>query len=517
MSVMETMMTAAAAPPAAPRALAKRILTDKAVWLVAAAAFGAELAVGARYGYVRDELYFLASGHHLALGGVDQPELTPVLARLDEILTGNKLIGLRALPALALAAMVLCTASIARVLGAGRRGQLIAALATACCAEYLGAMHELTTTVPDFVCWTVALLLVSRLLASGDPRWWLPVGGAAGIGMTAKWNIGFLVAGLLLGFACTPAARPLLRSRYLALGASVFAVLAAPDFAWQAAHGWPNLAVFHALQQDAWQNRLMYWPGQVLYTSIVLAPLWVRGAAWALRSARYRPVGIAAVTVICLQFVLGGKTYYPGGVYTFLFAAGAASLTMVSLTTVSLATGALATRPVRRRVALYCAAAVICSFISLPVLPAAALARFPAQKINYDLGEEIGWPSEVGLLAGVWHSLPASERMHTTLLAGNYGEAGAAERYDASFGLPQVYSGANNFWLWGPPPASDTAAVAINVDPALLRREFAHVTQVAVYHNGLNVADDEEGATIYLATGLRGTWATAWPTFKHFS
>jgi len=184
---------------------------------------------------------------------------------------------------------------------------------------------------------------------------------------------------------------------------------------------------------------------------------------------------------------------------------------------VSLTTGALAARPVRRRVALYCVAAVICSFISLPVLPAAALARFPAQKINYDLGEEIGWPSEVGLLAGVWHSLPASERMRTTLLAGNYGEAGAAARYGASFGLPQVYSGANNFWLWGPPPASATAAVAINVDPALLRREFAHVTQVAVYRNGLNVADDEEGATIYLATGLRGTWATAWPAFKHFS
>ena len=116
-------------------------------------------------------------------------------------------------------------------------------------------MHELTTTVPDFFVWTVALYLVTRLLTSRDPRWWPAIGAAAGIGMSAKWNIGFLVAGLLLGFACTPAARPLLRSRYLAVGAVLFAALAAPDFAWQAAHGWPNLAVFHALQGDAWQNR----------------------------------------------------------------------------------------------------------------------------------------------------------------------------------------------------------------------------------------------------------------------
>ena len=500
---METITTAAPAPAIAPRTLA-----NKAVWLVAAAAFCLELAVSARYGYVRDELYFLASGRHLALGGVDQPELTPLLARLDVFVTGNTLIGLRALPALGFAAMVLLTASMARTLGAGRRGQFIAALATACCAEYLGAMHELTTTAPDFVCWTVALLLVTRLLRSGDPRWWLAIGAAAGIGMTAKWNIGFLVAGLLLGFALSPAARPLLRSRYLGYGAALFAVLAAPDFAWQAMHGWPNFAVFHALQTGAWKNRAQYWPGQVLYTSIVLVPLWLRGAAWSLRSTLYRPVGIAAVAVICAQFALGGKLYYPGGVYTFLFAAGATALCTRP---------ALGTRPVRGRAAVYCLAAVVSSLISLPLLPAAALARFPVQKINYDLGEEIGWPSEVEVLASVWRSLPSSEREHATLLTGNYGEAGAVDRYGASFGLPHVYSGANNYWLWGPPPVTDTTAVAIDVDPALLRQEFKHVAQVATYHNGLGVSDDEEGATIYVATGLRSSWATAWPAFKNFS
>jgi len=510
MTVMETIMTATPAQPVAPRAFAGRaftncVFTNRAVWLVAAAAFGLEMAVSARYGYVRDELYFMASGHHLALGGVDQPELTPLLARLDALVTGNTLVGLRALPALAFAAMVLCTASMARRLGADRRGQFVAALATACCADYLGTLHELTTTTPDFVCWAVALLLVTRLLTSGDPRWWLAVGGAAGVGMTAKWNIGFLVGGVLLGFACTPSARPLLRSRYLLFGAVLFALLAAPDFVWQAAHGWPNFAVFHALQRSAWGNRLQYWPGQVLYTSIVLVPLWVRGAAWALRSAVYRPLGIAAVAVICAQFVLGGKTYYPDAVYMFLFAAGAVSL------------GTLGARPLRRRVALYFLAAAISSVISLPLLPAAALARFPAQKINYDLGEEIGWPSQVRLLAGIWHSLPSSERLRATVLAGNYGEAGAADRYGASFGLPRVYSGANNFWLWGPPPAGDTVAVAINVNPTLLQREFAHVTQVAVFRNGLNVSDDEEGVRVYLATGLRSSWAAAWPAFRDYS
>ena len=254
----------------------------------------------------------------------------------------------------------------------------------------------------------------------------MAVGAAAGIGMSAKWNIGFLVAGLVLGFAGTPRARPLLRGKYLACGAALFVVLAAPDFAWQAAHGWPNLAVFHALQGDAWKNRALYWPGQVVYTSILLVPLWLCGIRWALRHPLLRVVGIAAVFVLVAQFILGGKAYYPGGIYTFCFAAGAVSLEGL---------------PWRRRAVTYVAAGAVSSLIALPALPAAALARVPVQQVNYDLGEEIGWPSEVAALAAAWRALPPTERERATLLAGNYGEAGAVDRYGASFGLPRCTAG----------------------------------------------------------------------------
>src|ERR1700735_1807057 len=245
---MDATMTTRAPPPAdRPRALASavgRAVRDRAVWLVAAAAFGVEMAVSGRYGYDRDELYFLAAGRHLAWGYVDQPALTPLLARTDALLTGDTLVGLRALPALGLAALVLLTAAMARALGAGRGGRLLAALATACCAEYLGAMHELPTTPVDFVGWALVLLAVTKLLTRSDPRWWIAVGGLAGLGMDAKWNIGFLVAALGLGFAVTPAARPLLRSRYLVGGAVLFVVLGAPAVAWHAVRGWAHGALF---------------------------------------------------------------------------------------------------------------------------------------------------------------------------------------------------------------------------------------------------------------------------------
>jgi hypothetical protein len=502
---METTIAQPSAKDRAPRVPGFRLRTQltarRGVWLVAAAAFGVEMAVSARYGYHRDELYFLSAGQHLSAGYVDQPALTPLLARLDATLTGNTLVGLRALAALGLAAMVVLTGSMARLLGASDRAQVLAALATACCAEYLAALHLFSTTTPDFVGWTVLLWLVVRLLTSGDPRWWLPVGGCAGIAFAAKWNIGFLVAGLGIGLLATPAARPLLRSRYLAIAVAVIAVLAAPDLAWQAARGWPNLPVFQRLHGEAGHNRAVYWPAQAVYTSIALVPLWIRGLAWSLRSPRLRPAGIAAVFVLLVQFAIGGKPYYPGGLYTFLFAAGALGLPRVSA--LSFWRAGLA--------------GAVASLVALPLLPAVALPHSLALTINSDLGEQVAWPQEVALVARVYQALPAAQRIRTALLAGNYGEAGAIDRYGARFGLPQVFSGHNNFWFWGPPPASDTAVVAIGVDPAQLRREFGSVRLAAVWDNGLGVPDQEQGAQVYVATGLRAPWTTAWPAFRHYA
>jgi hypothetical protein len=515
--------------------------------LIATAAFGVEMAVSGRYGYARDELYFLAAGHHLAFGYVDQPSLTPLLARISSALTGNTLAGLRVLPALGLAVLVVVTAAMSRQLGAGRAGQLLAGLAAATCGEYLGAMHELTTTAPDFVFWAVTLLLVMHLLASRDPRWWIAIGACAGIAGDAKWNIAFLAGAVIAALAATDA-RSLLRSRYLLLGCVIAAALAAPDVIWQAAHGWPNLEVFRALQGQAGHNRAVYWLGQVLYTGPVLTPVWIAGLIWSLRSAAarlFRPVALACAITIAAQFVLGGKAYYSGAAFTFLLAAGCVPLERWLAARKTLLArgdgppdpsaavrsgrqagprgrhgsrrGASRVGPAALMGAAMLAGGAVAAPVALSALPARVLHTVPLQKINYDLGEEIAWPRLVALVAREYAWMPGPLRRQATILTGNYGEAGAIDRYGPGLGLPQVYSGANNFWLWGPPPAADSAAIAVNVDPGLLRREFARVRLLATFSNGLGVSDDEQGAPIYVATGLRSSWAQAWPAFRNYS
>src|SRR5262249_56062987 len=62
-----------------------------------------------RYGYFRDELYYIACARHLAFGYVDQPPLSILLLRLSQLLLGDSLFAIRLLPAVAGAAVFALT------------------------------------------------------------------------------------------------------------------------------------------------------------------------------------------------------------------------------------------------------------------------------------------------------------------------------------------------------------------------------------------------------------------------
>ena len=493
---------------------------DVGVLIIGLGGVALEMAMSARYGYHRDELYFLVAGEHPALGYVDQPPLAPLVAHWSSVLFANSLAGVRVIPALLLGWLVFTTSSMARAMGAGVTARRVAALATVLCGEYLATAHLLTTTVFDFAAWAGVLWCGVHFLTGDRPGWLVGAGVFAGVGMDAKWNIGFLVVALLVGFVATPAARALVTTRVVLATVVVALVLGWPDVVWQATHGWPNLSVFHALQLDAGHNRVVYWPAQILYTGLAAAPLWVAGLVelWRRRGPdhRWRALAIAAVVVLLAQFVLGGKPYYVGGVFVVLFAAGAVALERRWTTRRTRGLRALGPRTVMTALGLSGALTIP---LAIPVLPARTLHSLALQKINYDLAETIAWPREVRQIAAVFHSLPVAEQRHGVIVTGNYGEAGALERYGHQFKIPagRVYSGANSFWLWGPPPPSATTVVAVNVNPLLLRQGFSSVHLAFVYSNGLGVSNDEQGISVVVASGRRSPWTTLWPHYRNYS
>src|SRR6188768_4168479 len=112
----------------------------RAVLLLDAAVVALLLLVANRYGWHRDELYFLEAGHHLAWGYVDQPPFTPLVARLAELAAPGNLVVLL-LPALSAGAAVLVGALTARELGGRRSSQVAASGIVAGSGFVLGVNH----------------------------------------------------------------------------------------------------------------------------------------------------------------------------------------------------------------------------------------------------------------------------------------------------------------------------------------------------------------------------------------
>ena len=83
------------------------------------------LSFAGRYGFFRDELYFIACGARPAWGNVDQPPLIPLLAYAWDALGGGSLFWFRVLPALGAGALALSTGRLALQLGAGTYATMV--------------------------------------------------------------------------------------------------------------------------------------------------------------------------------------------------------------------------------------------------------------------------------------------------------------------------------------------------------------------------------------------------------
>ena len=64
------------------------------VFGIAVAATALLVVFASRYGYHRDELYFLSASHHLDFGYVDQPPVAVLVAWLARVVGGNTLLSL---------------------------------------------------------------------------------------------------------------------------------------------------------------------------------------------------------------------------------------------------------------------------------------------------------------------------------------------------------------------------------------------------------------------------------------
>ena len=465
------------------------------------------LAVSARYGYHRDEMYFLACGRHLAWGYPDQPPLVPFLARVMSGIDAHSLVLLRLPSDLAVAGTCLLTAVIARELGADRRGQTFAAVAIAISNITLGSGHLLSTTTFGLTAWAAFFAVALHALRTGDGRWWLVLGLVVGVGLLDNDLLVVLVASVGVGLLIVGPRRVLL-SPWLWCGAAVAVALWTPYLLWQAHHGWPQLDISRAIANGSSGTSAPRWqiPLQQFYlASPPLVPVWIAGllALWRNPSLRWcRAFGVGYVVLVLAVIVTGGKPYYVALAFPLFLAAGAQPAIDWAWRQRS---------RVRTWTVVLAVATAIDAFITLPFVPLGALHSTPIVGINYDVGETVGWPTFAAQMDSALHDAGPD----AVLVASNYGEAGAVQHYyphDAG----RVYAVQNAYWLWGPPPSRAQPVVAVGFDPARLAPYFGSVNLVRRMDNGKQVDDDEQQASIRLCQQRTTAWPEIWAGLKTY-
>jgi hypothetical protein len=280
---------------------------------------------------------------------------------------------------------------------------------------------------------------------------------------------------------------------------------------YQITHHWPQIEMSHAIARNkGHDDRVTFIPLQLALLGPPTAAIWIIGFVRVLRDDAWRPVRALAwayVVACALTLVTGGQPYYTVGLLVFLYAAGAVVVVRWA--------GHRRVRWVWPLAAVVLSAATTL-VIALPLIPVTALGSTAVPGASSVVGDQIGWPAYVRQVADVVDGLPATDRAHAVLLTGNYGEAGALDRYGPRYHLPAVYSGHNELYNFGPPPDSANVAVVVGIDPSRLNSVFTTCTTMGHLDNEVGVDNEEQGIAIQVCRGPREPWRALWPRFQHY-
>jgi hypothetical protein len=500
-----------------------------AVFGLVAAKLLVHLLVIGRYGYFRDELYFLDCGRHLDWGYVDCAPLVAVYAKVG-LLLGGSLPAIRLLPMLAGATLVVLTVLLARELGGGRLAQRLAGLCVLVAPIYLSFSSILSMNAFEPLFWMGCALLLIRIVRTGDGKLWLWFGVLAGLGIENKHStllFGFAVAVALL---LAPQRRELGR-RWIWIGAGIALLLFLPNLVWQIANDFPTLEDLRNVREvgkNVVLSPVDFVTQQILLAHPITFPIWLYGLASLLvgRLARFRVLGWTYVVFLATMMALNAKNYYMAPIYPMLLAAGGVAvegrLERWAVTRGRSWAGAV----VLAAVAL---AGVVAAPMAVPLLPPERLVAYlerlgfepPKTEVEHIgplpqlFGDQFGWPELAEEVARIYWSLPAEERARTGIFASNYGEAGAINLFGPAHGLPPAICAHQSHYLWGHGGFDGDTLIWLQWPREGIEQLCRSVEQAGEHHHPWGMA--EENRPIYICRDPIVPLAKAWPRLKHYN
>ena len=487
------------------------------VYLFALAALILHFATSGSYGFFRDELYFIDCGEHLDWGYVDHAPMIAVLVKTSRVLLGDSLRALRFFPAAASYLLVVLTGLIAIELGGGVFAASLACLGVMLGPIFLGMAALMTMNAFEPLFWMGCVYPLLLVIRRGQPKLLPWVGVLAGLGLETKHSMIFFVAALIVAVLLTEHRR-LLLSPWMWLAAAIAITLFLPNLVWQYTHGWPtyeDLSNVRRMHKNVELSPLQFIGQQILILNPVALLVWGAGLVWLLRN-RFRVLGFAYLAIFGIILAMHGKNYYLAPAYPMLFAAGGVfwerfrGWRWVPLALIAISGIALAP-------------------LTLPVLPVETLLRYqtaigiqvPKTEVAHNgllpqhFGDQFGWPEMVSTVAAVYWKLSPEDRAKATIVANNYGEAGAIDFLGGKFGLPKAISGHQTYWFWGPGSNSGEVCVLLQKSLEDAQENFRSV-EVGPEMNQ-PYAMPEEHFHILIGRGLKTPLKELWPKVKFWN
>jgi hypothetical protein len=197
------------------------------------------------YDLHRDEYLHLDQANHLAWGYLSVPPFTSWISYIIKLL-GNSILWIRFFPALFGALTIVVVWKTIQEL----KGNLFALILGATCILFSALLRLNFLFQPnslDVLCWTTFYFLLIKYINTGRAKWLFLCGLVFAIGFLNKYNIGFLLFGLIPAILFSRQ-RKILKEKSLGLAVLLSLFLILPNLIWQYNNHFP---VFHHLQKLA--------------------------------------------------------------------------------------------------------------------------------------------------------------------------------------------------------------------------------------------------------------------------
>lgn len=472
--------------------------------------FTLHLLANSHFGFHRDELLYMALGEHLDWGYKEVPPFIAGISWLSAHLFGDSVFAMRLLSSFCGSLLVYLTGLMVLAMGGKRFAIASACLAVVISPAFLASGYLLQPVVFDQFFWVLSAYYMIRFVQSEQPAYAYALGLSVGLGMLAKYTMAFFMFAMVLGLLLSPRRKVLLNRSWI-IACLIALCLFLPNILWQMNNGYPLIRHMRELRE----TQLNYIkPFDFIIQQILVHGLavfiWLSGLIYLLISKRhkqFRYLGYAYLITIALLIVLKGKNYYSFGAYPMLFAAGGVVCNkFLGRFNAPLKYGL---------VFLILAPTLIFLPMVIPVLSFQSTLKFfrfadkrlhlsfplkwEDQKYHatsQDYADMLGWQEMTAHVQNAYQKIPVHERPHATIIAANYGQAGAIDHFGRTYKLPKTVCLNSSYALWSPENIGTTHLVYVDDEyPDDIAPLYKQVTMIAEVKN---TYAREKGTRVFL-------------------